>query len=208
MLSMATLESDGALFVEMLRVRRAVFVDSLGWDLPQADGMEFDQYDTPFSRWVVVHCAGHVYGGMRFTPTTARLPNASYMIRDAQMGLLPHLPRTILDAPAPVAPDVWETSRVFFSNDIPRAHGLAARLALGRGMVLCAAQVGARRTISLLPLMWQKWNRRYGVPMSHAGPVFGAPTPYQAVWTEVASDAARRPFLSAEEISALEAAES
>ena len=59
------------------------FIERHQWELPEADGMEFDQYDTPASRWVAVHEFGQVLAGVRLTPTTARCGIYSYMIRDA-----------------------------------------------------------------------------------------------------------------------------
>ena len=61
----------GQLYADNLRARKAVFIDQKSWDLPQTDGMEFDQYDTPQSRSVVIHEYGRVLAGVRLLPTTA-----------------------------------------------------------------------------------------------------------------------------------------
>ncbi|MGB1208430.1 MAG: hydroxymethylglutaryl-CoA lyase, partial [Paracoccaceae bacterium] len=34
------------------------------WDLPEAEDMEFDQYDTPQSRWIAIHDLGEVLAGI------------------------------------------------------------------------------------------------------------------------------------------------
>jgi N-acyl-L-homoserine lactone synthetase len=47
----------------MLRARHGTFIERNHWDLPQVDGMEFDQYDTPASRWVAVQEFGLVRPG-------------------------------------------------------------------------------------------------------------------------------------------------
>ena len=72
-LSFANLHNHGELFANMLRARRELFIVHNKWNLPEAMGMEYDQYDTPASRWVVVHDdAGRVLAGNRLTPTTTR----------------------------------------------------------------------------------------------------------------------------------------
>mgnify|MGYP003442922844 CR=1 FL=1 len=72
-LSFANLHNYGELFANMLRARRELFIVHNKWNLPEAMGMEYDQYDTPASRWVVVHDAeGKVLAGNRLTPTTTR----------------------------------------------------------------------------------------------------------------------------------------
>ena len=54
-LSFDNMHSHGVLFTTMLRARHETFIQNQKWDLPEADGMEFDQYDTPASRWIAVH---------------------------------------------------------------------------------------------------------------------------------------------------------
>ena len=49
-LSFDNMHQHGALFANLLRARKESFITRNNWDLPQADGMEFDQYDTPASR--------------------------------------------------------------------------------------------------------------------------------------------------------------
>jgi acyl homoserine lactone synthase len=102
-LSFANLHNHGELFANMLRARRELFIVHNKWDLPQALGMEYDQYDTPASRWVVVHDdQGRVLAGNRLTPTTAKCGIYSYMIRDAQLGCLETIPANLLYQPAPI----------------------------------------------------------------------------------------------------------
>ena len=83
-LSFHNLHAHGTLFADLFRARHRTFIRNNGWKLPEADGMEFDQYDTPASRWVAVHEKGAVMAGVRLTPTVHRCGIYSYMIRDAQ----------------------------------------------------------------------------------------------------------------------------
>ena len=101
--------NHGELFANMFRARHRTFIQNAKWDLPEANGMEFDQYDTPASRWVCVHRDGEVMAGVRLTPTTHRCGIYTYMIRDAQRGLLETIPRDLLNFEAPIDPNIWES---------------------------------------------------------------------------------------------------
>ncbi|MDH5453384.1 MAG: N-acyl-L-homoserine lactone synthetase, partial [Paracoccaceae bacterium] len=51
-LSFENMHNHGELFANVLRARRQSFIVQNKWDLPEAMGMEYDQYDTPASRWL------------------------------------------------------------------------------------------------------------------------------------------------------------
>src|SRR5690606_14882517 len=141
-LSFDNLHNHGQLFANMFRARHRTFIQHNKWDLPQADGMEFDQYDTPASRWVAVHRRGEVLAGVRLTPTTHRCGMYSYMIRDAQLGYLETIPTNLLNFKAPVDPYIWESSRVFVSDVVPAAERLRVQMQLIREMVISARNLG------------------------------------------------------------------
>ena len=101
-LSFHNFHTHVVLFTNVLRARRESFIVQNKWELPEVDGMEFDQYDTPQSRWIAVHEFGRVIAGIRMTPTTARCGIYSYMIRDAQLGLLDTIQQNLLYGTAPV----------------------------------------------------------------------------------------------------------
>ncbi len=173
-LSFDNLHNHGTLFANLLRARHRTFIDGAGWDLPQADGMEFDQYDTPASRWVAVHERGDVLAGVRLTPTTHRCGIYSYMIRDAQLGLLPSIPRDLLGFPAPVAQNVWESSRVFVSDRVPAANRLRVQMQLIHEMVISARTLGASTLLGIIPENSWRLARRVGLDCVAAGPVMEA----------------------------------
>lgn len=170
-LSVQNLHDHGALFANLLRARHRTFIERARWDLPQADGMEFDQYDTPASRWVVVHDAAGVMAGVRLTPTTHRCGIYSYMIRDAQRGLLEHIPPGIIGRPAPVASHVWESSRVFVSEDVPARLRMRVQMQLIGEMVKSARELGATSVLGLIPANSPRLARRVGLDCRPAGPV-------------------------------------
>jgi acyl homoserine lactone synthase len=171
-LSFANMHNHGELFANMLRARRELFIVHNKWKLPEAMGMEYDQYDTPASRWVVVHDElGRVLAGNRLTPTTTQCGIYTYMIRDAQRGLLDTIPANLLYEEAPVSETVWESSRLFVSHDVP-AHlrrSVHARLVMELGT--SARKLGATHCLTLLNANWPRWAGRVGVNMTAMGPV-------------------------------------
>jgi N-acyl-L-homoserine lactone synthetase len=171
-LSFANLHNHGELFANMLRARRELFIVRNKWNLPEALGMEYDQYDTPASRWVVVHDeTGRVLAGNRLTPTTARCGIYSYMIRDAQRGLLDTIPQHLLWEEAPVAEHIWESSRLFVSPDVPAAIRRRVHAQLIAQLGTTVRSLGASHCLTLLAATWPRWADRVGVRMKAMGPV-------------------------------------
>ena len=171
-LSFSNLHVHGELFANLVRARRESFIVQKNWDLPQADGMEFDQYDTPQSRWIAVHEAGEVLGGFRLTPTTARCGVYSYMIRDAQKGILGgSIPTDLLYGEAPVDPSVWECTRVFVNHATPQAIRRKVHFSMVDAMTASAREVGASRLIALTGATWPRWYGRCGLEATAIGRV-------------------------------------
>ena len=186
-LSFANMHNHGELFANILRARRDSFIVKRSWDLPETMGMEYDQYDTPQSRWVAVHDdTGHVLAGARMTPTTARCGVYSYMIRDAQRGLLETIPQDLLYKDAPIDEGIWEVTRGFIGHDIPNNIRLRVRLLLTGQIVTAGRELNARRMIALLPANWTRWSKRAALDISPAGRVMDmGGVDYQAVWFDL-----------------------
>ncbi|MBJ3764472.1 N-acyl-L-homoserine lactone synthetase [Maribius pontilimi] len=171
-LSFENIHHHGELFANLLRARHEWFIQHNHWDLPQALGMEFDQYDTPASRWVVVHDDdGQVLAGNRLTPTTAKCGIYTYMIRDAQRGLLDTIPSNLLYDKAPVCETVWESSRLFVSHHVPAARRRRVHGQLVFELARAARELGATNCLTLLAANWPRWASRVGVDMTAMGPV-------------------------------------
>ena len=170
-LSFTNLHNHGELFANMLRARHETFIQQAKWDLPQADGMEYDQYDTPASRWIAVHEFGEVLAGIRLTPTTTKCGIYSYMIRDAQRGLLDSIPSDLLFEEAPVAQHVWESSRIFVSHRVPAKSRMRVQMNLINEMPLSARELGATSVIGLIPENGPRWGRRVGLDIDVIGRV-------------------------------------
>jgi len=170
-LSFANLHHHGELFANFFRARRQSFIVQKHWDLPEEMGMEFDQYDTPQSRWIAIHDLGRVLAGIRLTPTIARCGIYSYMIRDAQRGLLDTIPDTLLYEEAPVADHIWESSRLFVAHDVPAAIRRRVHAQLISQLGDTVRGLGATHCLTLLSATWPRWADRVGVKMKAMGPV-------------------------------------
>ena len=170
-LSFANMHNHGELFANLFRARRQSFIVQNRWDLPEALGMEYDQYDTPASRWIAVHQYGEILAGIRLTPTTARCGIYSYMIRDAQNGLLDTIPADLLYYDAPVEENIWESSRVFVSHNTPMNIRRRVHAHLITEMTKSARDLGATRVLGIIPASWPRWGTRCGLDIEAAGRV-------------------------------------
>ena len=184
-LSFANLHNHGELFANILRARRDAFILNNQWDLPQTMGMEYDQYDTPQSRWIAVHEAGRVYAGVRLTPTTARCGIYSYMIRDAQNGLLESIPTDLLFDDAAIDEATWEVTRGFIVSDLPASLRQKVRMKLVLEILRTSRVEGIGRMVALLPSNWHRWAARCKLDMEAAGRNMNmGGIDYQAVWID------------------------
>ncbi|MBS8225936.1 acyl-homoserine-lactone synthase [Vannielia litorea] len=171
-MSLETMHLHGDLFVKYLKARRQVFIVSKGWQLSETRGMEFDQYDTPEARWIAVHEDGKVLAGIRIAPTTARCGLHSYMIRDAQLGLLQGLPLDPLFGEAPVSDRIWEATRLFLLDTVPAQWRPEVQRLLMLKMAEAAREEGADNVIGIVPAVFQRWLKRIGMEAVPAGPRF------------------------------------
>ena len=171
-LSFSNMHRFGDLWGAFMRARKDVFVDRLKWTLPVADGMEFDQYDTPFARWVVIHEYGEILAGVRLTPTTAKVGVHSYMLRDAQLGLLEGIPTDVLFFEAPVEDRILEATRLFITDAVSAGRRLTVQSALMHNFASAARAAGATHVIGIVPAVWSRWLRRLEMGAVPVGPRF------------------------------------
>lgn len=171
-LTFQNMGQHGDLLVSFLKARKETFIDRLGWDLPECDDMEFDQYDTPFSKWIVIHEFGEVLAGIRLTPTTAKCGIYTYMLRDAQLGILANIPNDVLFFDAPVDSKIWEASRLFITDRVPAHRRIGIQTMLMEKMTQTANESGAMHIIGIVPALWARWLRRLGLDAVPVGPKF------------------------------------
>lgn len=171
-LSFMNMHHYGDLLVNFMRARKRTFIDRLNWRLPESEGMEFDQYDTPLCRWIVIHEFGEVLGGIRLTPTTARCGIYSYMLRDAQKGILQEIPTDVLFFEAPVSTSIWEASRLFILDEVPAHRRQHVQMLLMETLSKSATELGAKQVIGIVPVVWSRWLRRLDLDAVPVGPKF------------------------------------
>lgn len=188
-LSFENLHNHGALFENVLRARRDSFEIRNRWDVPQTDGMEYDQYDTPQSRWLAVHDeTGRVLAGARMTPTTARCGIYSYKMRDAQNGLISSIPTNVLYDEAPVEESTWEVTRGFVAHDLPGDIRQRVRIQLVKQLLRTSREEGITKMLALMPANWDRWAGRCMLDMKKAGPeITMGGMDYQAAWIDFAA---------------------
>lgn len=143
-----------------MRLRKTVFIDRMSWPLGHTDGIEFDQYDTFDTTYVVAHRNGDVVGGARVKRTDRRQACGNsmyeYMIRDAHRGLLPGMPEQLCSEPPPLSPDDWELTRLVA---LP-IKGVAEKILEAANDYLF--QVGARGCLFLGPPAFLRMAERLG----------------------------------------------
>ena len=156
---------------KFLLLRKEVFVDKMDWPLFHADSMEFEQYDTLTSVYILAHEYDNVIGGARLVRTDQNQSVGkvvySYMIRDAYMENLPGLPAEICTEEPPVDSKVWELTR-FTSMD---------NLWVGRGILEKCNQFlkeeGALECLFLGPPAFLRMARSMGYAPKPLGKITG-----------------------------------
>ena len=103
--------------------------------------MEWDQYDTALTRYVITHDHGRVLSASRLNPCDFESAGHSYMIRDAVLGRLAGIPADILASP-PVDPLIWEATRFTVDPGLPSDRKTEALEANARALAEIARSRG------------------------------------------------------------------
>ena len=119
-----------------------------------------------------MHEFGEVVAGVRLTPTTAQIGMHSYMLRDAQLGLLDSIPRDVLFLEAPVGDHIWEASRLFISETVSSERRGEVQRRLMAAMARVARDQNATQVIGIVPYVFSRWLRRLGLGAVPVGPKF------------------------------------
>lgn len=148
------------LVANFFKFRKQIFIDQMSWPLHHAEGIEFEQYDTFDTAYVIAHRNGEVMGGARLKRTDKLYGEGrvvySYMIRDAHLGLLPGMPNDLCYKSPPVDPRSWELTR-FASMQIP---GLAESILEAANSYLFT--IGAAECLFLGPPAFLRMASRLG----------------------------------------------
>jgi acyl homoserine lactone synthase len=149
---------------ELAGYRHAIFIETLGWQLPVENGLERDQFDRSDTLYVVAKDQlGVVCGCARLLPTTK-----PYLLDE----VFPHL---MGGSPAPHSPSIWELSR-FSSKPKQGEEALTREEARRRFGVLFAALTsaalanGATRLITFTAMGVERILRSMGLHAHRVGP--------------------------------------
>ena len=163
---------DTDLVAQFMRFRKEVFVDQMAWPLWHAEGIEFEQYDTFDTTYVVAHRGRDVIGGARLKRTDATNGYGvivySYMIRDAYLGLLPGMPAELCSDSPPVDVRTWELTR-FVADEGETGVGEAILRAANNYL----HAKGATTCLFLGPPAFLRMARRLGWSSQRMGPIVG-----------------------------------
>lgn len=160
--------------------RHKVFVEHLGWELPDAQpGIERDQFDRPDTVYVVVKdIDGHICGCARLLST-----QQAYLLGSI-------FPELLGNQALPCAPEIWELSRYTTqrtSADVPCGDDAKERFRLLlKAVVETALEKGARRLITFSYTSVERLARSFGIHVHRAGapqPIDGRPV--VAFWVEL-----------------------
>lgn len=156
---------------EYLKLRKQVFVDRLEWPLYHAEEVEFEQYDSLDTTYVICLYGKEVVGGARLRRTDHFSGQGnlrySYMIRDACMGYLQGLPDDLCDEIPPSNADTWELTRMIVNG--PKS--LTERMLEQVNLFLL--EQGATTCLFLGSPAFLRMARRLNWPARPLGPVCG-----------------------------------
>ena len=151
----------GRVFHSQFRLRYGGFVERQQYDVSVYDGMEFDRYDTPASRYLVYHTdEGRALGVSRLTPTIL-----SCMLGD----LWPHLveEKSLLQSECGVGGDALLRGQ-------GRAPELRQRIVheMACAYLEFGLRLGLKKIIGLMPTyIYRSVFERPGIEMEVLGPV-------------------------------------
>lgn len=168
------LHEHGSAFRDFLKLRKRLFVDSLGWDIPHDESVEMDQYDNPKAYYSLAVLDGEVVGGVRVMPTTAQWGTHSYMLRDAFHGRLIDIPSGLLQEDV-YNPTIWEGTRIVVSDSLRTHRDRGACLAnIMDGMIDIVRTHNGEQIMALCPLAMMRALRQLGYDVNRLG------TPYKS----------------------------
>ncbi|WP_172293999.1 acyl-homoserine-lactone synthase [Pseudoruegeria sp. HB172150] len=172
---LSSLHQHGSAYFDYLRLRKRFFVDVLHWDIPHNDEYEMDQYDNPTAWYSLCLRDGEVIGGTRVMPTTSRWGKHSYMLRDAQKGVLDSIPPSAMRSDV-VSPTVWEMTRLVISPDLRTQEDRAQCLqVIGDGLYQIAEAQGVSEYMGISAVGLIRVLRQLGFPLERMGEPYHDP---------------------------------
>jgi acyl homoserine lactone synthase len=150
----------GDALAEQHRLRHRIFVERLGWEMPSIRRMEYDQYDTPATYYLLWRDEnGAARGIARLNPT-----DRPYLLKEI-------FPEFVTMGELPETPRVWEGTRFGVDRDLDPA---TRQMVIGELLLGClefALGIGVRQYVVLMPLLvLKKIFPRMGCEVELIGP--------------------------------------
>ncbi len=160
-ISHLNLSDCGQLYLGQFKLRYQEFIERQGYNVKTLHSMEFDEYDTLASVYLVYTENGHdVLGVSRLTPT------------DKGCMLADHWPELVEDPSLLNAPDIWEGTRFCIDKHLPADKRLAILRQLSLSYIEFGLANNISRIIGLMPtLILRSVFERSGVTLERLGPV-------------------------------------
>ncbi|SMO93763.1 acyl-homoserine-lactone synthase [Paracoccus laeviglucosivorans] len=159
------------LVMRFLELRKQVFVNDMKWQLFHDEGIEFEQYDTIGTIYIIAHRGEKVVGGARLKRTDCLIGHGkyvyTYMIRDACYDLLPGMPNNLCYDEPPVDHDIWELTRFTVSGE----PGVAPEILKRTNAYLHGLQ--GKACLFLGPPAFMRMAKKLGFMPEPLGPISG-----------------------------------
>jgi N-acyl-L-homoserine lactone synthetase len=154
-----TIHHFGKAYISQFQLRYKSLVDAQYWNLSRFQGMEYDQYDTPATTYLVWEDnEGVARGSVRLVPT-----DRPYMIQE----IWPDIIETI---PLPGSLSVWEATRFCIDKSLPYDQ----RQRVKHELVLAFVEFGLRNDIrdmvgTMPQKLWESVFIRSGWDITYLG---------------------------------------
>ena len=172
MISYRDISKNADLFFNQFQLRHREFIERQQYDVKTFEGMEFDEYDTLASVYLVYSEDGkNVLGCSRLTPISY-----GCMLAD-------HFPDLVDDKAIFRSDDVWEGTRFCVDSRLSAEQRLKISHHICAGYVEFGLSRGADRIIGLMPtLILRSVFERAGIDLQRLGPTrkIGAHSKIQA----------------------------
>lgn len=150
----------GDVMPQLLRLRYKQFKERQGYNVRVYKDMEFDQYDTPETVYLVwLDEARQVRGTSRLNPT-----HGPYMLKD----IWAHM----IEGPeVPTGPDVWEGTRICIDKNLPAAIRERIKWEIVLGYLEFGLANGIRRFVCIMQnFIWLRVFVQSGWGADYLGP--------------------------------------
>lgn len=154
---------------DFFKLRKKLFVDDMGWDIPHNDDVEFDQYDHMNTSYCVIIDGKRVVGGARILRTDTNSNGWSYMIKDASEGKIAQIPSKIItDAPSNTT--TFEITRFTVDPELDLDSRNEILKELSFSSYQSVANMGGEYALALMSPLFLRWFRNIGIAVDKLGP--------------------------------------